>query len=53
MRQLLRQPNTALVIFIPYRDVLENPPLEELTEGLVVFEKTEDGTVYVNPNPNP
>ncbi len=53
MRQGLEEPNTALVIFNPYRDVLENPPLEELTEGLVVYEKTKDGTVYVHPDQTP
>ncbi len=53
MRQKLEQPNTALAIFNPYRDVPENPPLEELTEGLVVFEKTKDGIIYVSPNQIP
>ena len=53
MRQKLQQSNSALVIFNPYRNVPEYPPLDELTDGLVVYEKTKDGTVYVTPNKNP
>ena len=53
MRQQLQQSNCALVIFNPYRNVPEYPPLDELTDGLVVYEKTKDGTVYVTPNKNP
>jgi len=53
MRQQLQQSKSALVIFNPYRNVPEYPSLDELTDGLEVYEKTKDGTVYVTPNKNP
>jgi hypothetical protein len=53
MREALKRPHSALVIFKPYRNVPEYPPLEELTAGLVLLEATEDGTIYVSPGHNP
>jgi len=49
MRERLKTPHSALVIFDPYQEVRENPPLEELTAGLVVFQDTSDGVIYIDP----
>jgi 4-amino-4-deoxy-L-arabinose transferase-like glycosyltransferase len=49
MRQRLKQPESALVIFDPYQEVRENPPLDELTRGLVVYQDKSDGVIYVDP----
>lgn len=49
MRQQLKNPDSALIIFYPYQDVRENPPLEVITDGLDVFRNSTDGTIYVDP----
>jgi hypothetical protein len=48
MRQRLKEPGSALVIFDPYQEVRENPPLEVLTDGLLIFQDTTDGAIYVD-----
>jgi 4-amino-4-deoxy-L-arabinose transferase-like glycosyltransferase len=48
MRQRLKEPGSALVIFDPYQEVRENPPLEVLTDGLLIYQDTTDGTIYVD-----
>lgn len=48
MRQRLKTPNSALVIFYPYQEVRENPPLDTLTAGLKIFQDTGDGIIYVD-----
>ena len=49
MRQQLKDPDSALIIFYPYQDIRENPPLELITDGLDVYRNTTDGTIYVDP----
>jgi hypothetical protein len=52
MRQRLKAPDSALIIFYPYQKVRENPPLEELTAGLVIYQDSGDGVIYVDPAQN-
>jgi hypothetical protein len=52
MRQRLKEPDSALVIFDPYQEVRENPPLEQLTAGLIVYQDTGDGVIYIDPSQN-
>jgi 4-amino-4-deoxy-L-arabinose transferase-like glycosyltransferase len=51
MRQFLQQPESALVIFEPYGENEEYPPLKELVLGLEIMKKTKDGTIYVAAHP--
>lgn len=49
MRQRLKEPDSALVILDPYQTVRENPPLDLLIDGLIIYQDTADGAIYVDP----
>lgn len=49
MRLKLKTPGSFLVIFKPYGNFIEYPPLSELTAGLVVVVDYEEATIYAYP----
>jgi uncharacterized protein YchJ len=48
MKQRLKHPNSALVIFTNSFKRTELPPKEEITSGLSLFVETNDGAIYID-----
>ena len=50
MQAEMQVPGSLLVIFKPYLELIEYPPLSELTQGLVILKNYKDATLYVAPD---
>jgi 4-amino-4-deoxy-L-arabinose transferase-like glycosyltransferase len=49
MRERLKEPASALVIFNRSFNRTELPPVEEVVDGLSLMKRTSDGAIYVDP----